>query len=172
MPIHPLAPTFRLNSRERPPLPRCAVKVPDSASWCRKSRTSWRNSLASGGSSTGSKRKLVVIAASSVLSDKGPQLVGALGRDHPPEPGRPHCLVAELLAPAPQPARRMVQGVLIGKAHRAMDLMRNRRPGAGRFAGAHLGDCNLSGAELRTGTGFGGEIGGPARGRDFASQGR
>ena len=85
---------LRLNSRENPPLPRCGEKVPASASAARKARTSWRNSAASGGSSTGSKRKLVVIDASRswgltsvagglcVSGDKGPEPVGALGGDH------------------------------------------------------------------------------------------
>src|SRR5262249_23173213 len=58
MPIQPLAPTLRLNSRENDPLPPSGEKVPASASWRRKPRTSRRNSLASGGSSIGSKRKL------------------------------------------------------------------------------------------------------------------
>src|SRR5258707_9108088 len=64
MPIQPLAPTLRLNSRENDPLPPYGEKVPASISWRRKARTSWRNSLASGGSSIGSKRKVVFIHVS------------------------------------------------------------------------------------------------------------
>src|SRR5437870_3677913 len=64
MPIQPLAPTLRLNSRENDPLLRSGEKVPASISWRRKARTSWRNSLASGGSSIGSKRKLKLINVS------------------------------------------------------------------------------------------------------------
>src|SRR5277367_766610 len=126
MPIQPLAPTLRLNSRENEPLPLCGEKVPASSSWRRKARTSWRNSLASGGNSTGSKRKLVVIGSSrfaraydyrgssSVLSDEGPQLVGAGRRDHTAETLGPDRFVAEFLAPRPQPACRMMQRMLIG----------------------------------------------------------
>src|SRR5260370_13178801 len=64
MPIQPLAPTLRLNSRENDPLPPYGEKVPASASWRRKARTSRRSSLASGGSSIGSKRKLKLIGVS------------------------------------------------------------------------------------------------------------
>src|SRR5216684_1311880 len=176
MPIQPLAPTLRLNSRENDPLPPPGMKVPASASWRRKARTSWRSSLASGGSSIGSKRKLKLIGisvgcrhprasggpgasagacrywipasagmtkrvlSSRCLGDEGPELVGAPFRDHPPEARGPHRLVAELLAPRPQPARRMVQRVLVRKPHRAVHLVGDRSPGAGRFAAAHLGD--------------------------------
>src|SRR5271156_4532909 len=58
--------------------------------------------------------------SSSVLSDEGPKLVGAGRRDHPAEALGPDRLVAELLAPRPQPARRMVQRMLVGEAHRAV----------------------------------------------------
>ena len=57
-------------------------------------------------------------------------------------------LVAELLAPRPQPARRMVQRMLVGKAHRAMHLMGDRRAGAGGLADPHLGDRHLGGGEF------------------------
>src|SRR5690242_1243682 len=109
MPIQPFAPTFRLNSRENEPLPPLGEKVPASISSRRNSRTSRRNSLASGGSSTGSKRKLRSIDASRSLGDERPELVGAVFGDHPAETGGPHRFVAELLAPRPQPACRVVQ---------------------------------------------------------------
>src|SRR6516165_10194952 len=64
MPIQPLAPTRRLNSRENDPLPSPGTKVPASASWRKNARTSRRNSLASGGNSIGSKRKLKFIDVS------------------------------------------------------------------------------------------------------------
>src|SRR6516162_1178211 len=64
MPIQPLAPTRRLNSRENEPFPSPGTKVPASASWRKNARTSPRNSLASGGNSIGSKRKLKFIGAS------------------------------------------------------------------------------------------------------------
>src|SRR6476620_9445497 len=99
MPIQPLAPTLRLNSRENDPLPPSGEKVPASISWRRKVRTSWRNSLASGGSSIGSKRKVVFIRASRSLGDERPEPVGAVRGDHSAEPPGPHRLVAELLAP-------------------------------------------------------------------------
>src|SRR5947208_14156901 len=126
MPIHPLAPTLRLNSRENDPLPPSGVNVPASISSRRKARTSWRNSLASGGSSTGSKRKLKVMVASRSCGDEGPEPVGAALCDHTAEARGPDRPVAALLAPRPQPARRMVQRVLVGKAHRAVHLMGNR----------------------------------------------
>src|SRR5262249_45238951 len=118
MPIQPLAPTLRLNSRENEPLPPWGEKVPASISWRRKARTSWRNSLASVGSSTGSKRKLKFIGVSRSLSDEGPEFVGAAFGDHPPEARGPHRLIAELLAPCPKPARRVVQRMLVGEPHR------------------------------------------------------
>src|SRR5271155_650287 len=104
MPIQPLAPTLRLNSRENDPLLRSGEKVPASISSRRKARTSSRNSFASGGNSTGAKRKLKLIDASRSFGDKGPELVGAALCNHPPETGGPDRLVAELLAPRPQPA--------------------------------------------------------------------
>src|SRR5436305_2548152 len=61
MPIQPLAPTLRVNSRENDPFPPYGENVPASISSRKKVRTSSRNSLASGGSSTGSKRKLKLI---------------------------------------------------------------------------------------------------------------
>src|SRR6516165_3607844 len=78
MPIQPLAPTLRLNSRENDPLPSPGTKVPASASWCRNARTSCRNSLASGGSSIGSKRKLKFIGIS--VGSRHPRAGGVLGR--------------------------------------------------------------------------------------------
>src|SRR5262249_7315302 len=68
MPIQPLAPTFRLNSRENEPLPSPETKVPASASWRRNALTSSRNSVASGGNSIGSKRKLKFIGISVAYS--------------------------------------------------------------------------------------------------------
>src|SRR6516165_7567147 len=112
MPIQPLAPTLRLNSREKDPFPPSGENVPASISSRRKARTPSRNPLASGGSSTGSKRKLKLICASRSCGDEGPEPVGAMLSDHPPEARGPHRLVAELLAPGPQPARSMVQRVL------------------------------------------------------------
>src|ERR1700719_212271 len=144
MPIQPLAPTLRLNSRENDPFPPYGENVPASISSRRKPRTSSRNSLASGGSSTGSKRKLKLIGASRSCGDKGPEPVGAALRDHPPETGGPDRLVAELLAPGPQPARRMMQRVLVRKAHCAVDLVGDRRAGARRLAAAHLGNRDLA----------------------------
>src|SRR5436305_11376051 len=115
MPIQPLAPTLRVNSRENDPFPPYGENVPASISSRRKARTSSRNSLASGGSSTGSKRKLKLIVASRSCGDEGPELVGAALCNHPPETGGPDRLVAELLAPGPQPAGRMVKRVFVGK---------------------------------------------------------
>src|SRR5437764_13896818 len=117
MPIQPLAPTLRLNSRENDPLPASGEKAPASISSRRKARTSCRNSLASGGSSTGSKRKLKLIGASRSLRNEGPQLVGAALGDHPPEARGPSRLIAELLAPGPEASRRVVQRVLVGEPH-------------------------------------------------------
>src|SRR5947208_15852245 len=90
MPIQPLAPTLRLNSRENDPLPPYGEKVPASISWRRKARTSTRNSLASGGSSTGSKRKLKLMGASRSLGDEGPEIVCPALRNHPAEARGPH----------------------------------------------------------------------------------
>src|ERR1700736_6728248 len=104
MPIQPFAPTLRLNSRENEPLPPSGEKVPAAISWRRKARTSRRNSLASGGSSTGAKRKVAFSRAVRSVGDEGPELGGAVRRDHPAEALSPHRLVAELLAPRPQPA--------------------------------------------------------------------
>ena len=52
---------------------------------------------------------------------------------------RPRCrgpmrLVAEFLAPGPQPPRRVVQRMLVGEPHRAVHLMRDRGAGAGGLA--------------------------------------
>src|SRR5437868_11614583 len=115
MPIQPLAPTLRVNSRENDPFPPYGENVPASISSRRKARTSRRNSLASGGSSTGSKRKLKLIDASRSCGYEGPELVCAVFGDHPPETGGPYRFVAELLAPRPQPARRVVQRVLVSE---------------------------------------------------------
>src|ERR1700751_1107649 len=103
IPIQPLAPTLRLNSRENEPFPPSGENVPASISSRRKARTSSRNSLASGGSSTGSKRKLKLIGASRSCGDEGPEPIGAMPGDHLPETRGPDRLVAELLAPGPQP---------------------------------------------------------------------
>src|ERR1700758_3573372 len=140
MPIQPLAPTLRLNSRENEPFPPSGENVPASISSRRKARTSSRNSLASGGSSTGSKRKLKLIGASRSCGDEGPEPIGAMPGDHLPETRGPDRLVAELLAPGPQPARRVVQRVLVGETDCAVNLMGDRRAGPGCFAAAHLRD--------------------------------
>src|ERR1700740_3789747 len=74
--------------------------------------------------------------------------------DHPPETLGPHRLVTELLAPGPQSARRMMQGVLVGKTHGTVHLMGDRGTGSGRFAAAHLGDRHFADADLGTETGL------------------
>src|SRR5439155_4273926 len=163
MPIQPFAPTLRLNSRENDPLPPSGEKLPASISWRRKARTSRRNSLASGGSSIGSKRKVVFIRASRTLGDEGPELIGAVRRDHPPEACRPYRLIAEFLAPRPQPACGMMQRVLVGEAHRTMHLMGDRCPGAGGLAAAHLGDRHFADDKLQPGASLGGGVGSRTR---------
>src|ERR1700732_2501630 len=172
MPIQPLAPTLRLNSRENDPFPPYGENVPASTSSRRKPRTSSRNSLASGGSSTGSKRKLKLIGVSRSCGDKGSELVGAALRDHPPETGSPHRLVAELLTPRPKPARRMMQRVLVCEAHCSVDLMSDRRAGAGRLAAAHLGDRDLADRNFRARARLRGSVGSSAGCRDFAREHR
>src|ERR1700746_2479675 len=149
MPIQPLAPTLRLNSRENEPLPPSGEKLPASISWRKNARTSRRNSLAAGGSSIGSERKGVFIRASRSLGDEGPELVGAVCCDHAPEALGPHRLVAEFLAPYPEPARRMMQRMLVGKPQGALPLGGDRAPGAARLAAAHLGDRHFGDAYLR-----------------------
>ena len=72
--------------------------------------------------------------ADQVRGHERPQRVGAARRHHAAEPVGPMRLVAELLAPRPQPPRRLVQRVLVGEAHRAVHLMRDRGAGAGRLA--------------------------------------
>src|SRR5215472_18693522 len=171
MPIQPLAPTLRLNSRENDPLPPSGENVPAAISCCRKARTSCRSSLASRGSSTGSKRKLYVIWASRSCGDERPELVGAAFRDHAAETRGPHRFVAELLAPRPQPARRMMQRMLVGKAHRTMHLVRDRGAGAGRLAAAHFGYRDLAHRDLRQRAGLGRGIGGGARRRHLSRKG-
>src|SRR5437773_1199405 len=109
MPIQPRAPTLRANAFSEPLRPLCGLNVPAAISSLRKARTSWRSSLHSGGKSTGSKWKLMAIGASRSLGDEGPQLVGAGFGDHVAELGGPMGLVAELLAPRPEPPRGMVQ---------------------------------------------------------------
>src|SRR5580704_15199582 len=131
MPIQPLAPTLRANAAAFSLRPPPGLNVPASISCLRKARTSLRNSLHSGGSSIGSNWKALAIWSSRSLGDEGPERVGAPRRDHAAKPLGPEGLVAEFLAPAPQPPGRMVQGVLIGEAHRAMHLMRDRGAGAG-----------------------------------------
>src|SRR5207249_145973 len=80
------------------------------------------------------------------LGDKRPQRIGAARGHHVAELDPPMRLVAEFLAPRPQPARRVVQRVLVGKAHRAVHLMRDCRAGPGRLADPQLGDRHLAGA--------------------------
>src|SRR5271155_1520476 len=172
MPIQPLVPTLRLNSRENDPFPPYGEKVPAAISSRRKARTSSRNALAWGGSSTGSKRKLKLIGASRSCGDEGPEPVDAALRDHPPETRGPDRLVAELLAPSPQAARRVVQRVLVGEAHRAVNLMGDRRAGAGRLAAAHLGDRDLTDRDVRARARLGGSVGRSARRRYLARQHR
>src|SRR6266446_4058342 len=170
MPIQPLAPTLRLNSRENDPLPSFGEKVPASISWRRKARTSWRNSLASGGSSIGSKLKLKVIDTSRALGNEGPELVGAVRRDHPAETLSPHRLVAEFLAPRPEAPRRMMQRMLVGEAHRTVHLVGDSRPGAGCLAAAHLGDRHLGDGDLRARAGLRGGVRCRTRGGHLARQ--
>src|SRR3984893_4406567 len=162
MPIQPWAPTLRLNSRENDPLPPSGEKVPASISW--------RSSLASGGSSIGSKRKLKLIATSRVLGDEGPELVGAARRDHLAETLGPHRLVAEFLAPRPEAPRRMMQRMLVGEAHRTVHLVGDSRPGAGCLAAAHLGARHLGDADLRPRAGLRGGVGCRPRGGPLARQ--
>src|ERR1700719_172472 len=134
MPIQPLAPTLRAKAlaTENGARSLSGVNVPASISWRRKARTSWRNFFASGGRSTGSKRKLyanqlLTFLSLCALGDRGTQRVAAALGDQLTEPLGPQRLVAELLAPCPQPARRMMQRVLVGEAHRAVHLMGDRR---------------------------------------------
>src|ERR1700733_7940344 len=140
MPIQPLAPTFLANSAALSPRRPLGLKVPASISCLRKARTSLRNSLHAGGSSIGSNWNVLVIAASRSSCHERPQRIGAGGGDHAPQPLGPQRLVAEFLAPTPEAARRMVQRVLVGKAHRAVHLMRDRCAGASRVADPQLGD--------------------------------
>src|SRR5229473_6446395 len=176
MPIQPRAPTLRANAFSEPLLPLCGLKLPAAISSRRKARTSWRSSLHSGGRSTGSKWKLMAIGASRTLGDERPQRVGAVFGDHMAELGGPMRLVAELLAPRPEPARRMVQRMLVGKAHRAVHLMGDRRPGPGRLADPQLGDRDFGGdqraAEPMAGDRLGSGIGGGAGGGDFTGEAR
>src|SRR5262249_51519665 len=151
------------NSRENEPLPPSGEKVPASTSCRRKALTSRRNSLASGGNSIGSKRKLGVIFYSRSCGDKGPELVGAVRCDHPAETGGPDRLVAELLAPRPQPAGRVVQRVLIGETHCTMYLVGNSRTGAGGLATPDFGDRDLADRDRRKRACFCGSVGGGAR---------
>src|SRR5258708_15566347 len=153
MPIQPLAPTFLAKSAAFSLRPPPGLNVPAAISCLRKARTSRRNSLHSGGSSTGSNWNVPVMVSSRspglrALGDERPQRVGALGGDGAAEALGPQRLVAEFLAPAPQPPGRMVQRVLVSEAHRAMHLMRDRRAGAGRVADPQLGDRHLGGDDL------------------------
>src|SRR5688572_24397571 len=68
--------------------------------------------------------------------DARPQPVRAAGGDGRAEPARPPGLAAELVAPGPEAARRVMQPVLLRKADRAMHLVRDAGADAGRFAGA------------------------------------
>src|SRR5665213_726903 len=179
MPIQPLAPTLRAKAAALSPRRPLGLNVPASISSLRKARTSWRNSLHSGGSSTGSNWKMLAIISprspiSRSLRHERPQRVGALRRDHAAQALGPQRLVAEFLAPAPEAARRMVQRVLIGKAHRAMHLVRDRGPRAGRIADPQLGDRHLGGDDVAgdavLGNGFGRAVGGGAGGGDLAGE--
>src|SRR4051812_32277694 len=80
-------------------------------------------------------------------------------------------LVAEFLAPGPQTPRRMVQRVLVGEAHCAVYLMRNRGSGAGGLADPHLGDRDFGLGRLVADTvprdRLGGAVGGGSGRRDF-----
>src|SRR5580698_5103897 len=120
MPIQPLAPTFLAKRAALSPRLPCGLNVPASISCLRKARTSLRSSLHSGGRSAGSNWKVFCIVASRSSRHERPQLVGAGGGDHAAEALGPQRLVAEFLAPAPEAPRRMVQRVLVGKAHRAV----------------------------------------------------
>src|SRR6516164_2834328 len=110
------------------------------------------------------------VRSSRTLGDEGPELVGAVCGDHAPEALSPHRLVAELLAPRPEPPRRMMQRMLVGEAHRPMHLMGDRRPGASRLAAAHLGDRHLREADFRPGAGLGRGVSRRACGGDFTRQ--
>ena len=66
----------------------------------------------------------------------------------------------------------MVQGVFVCKTHCAVDLVGNRRAGAGRLAAAHFGDCDLANRDVRARTRLCGSVGGSARRRDLAGEHR
>src|SRR6185312_548820 len=174
MPIQPLAPTLRAKAAALSLRPPCGLNVPASISCLRKARTSLRSSTHSGGKSTGSNWKLVLIDTSRSRGQEGPQLVGAGAGDHVADADGPIGFVAEFLAPRPQPARRMVERVLVGEAHRAVHLVGDRGAGAGGLADAELGDRAFGdgplGGDAVGGDGLGGGVGGGPRGGDLAGE--
>src|SRR6478672_6361683 len=167
MPIQPLAPTLRLNSSLKAPSmppPMLALRVPASISFARKARTSLRSATHSGGRRTGSNVNSVPICLSSPFRQHRPQFLGTLGGDQMPKLHRPEALVAEVVAPGPQPAREAVQRVLLCEADGAQHLM-----GDGGALGGGLADADLGGSRLeehglverrRIGDGVGGGAGG------------
>src|SRR4051794_32124474 len=134
MPIQPFSPTLRAKAAALSLRPPCGLKLPASISCFRKARTSLRNSLHSGGRSIGSNSNLVLMPASRSRGDGRPQRVSACGRDHAAEAHGPESLVAEFLAPRPEPARRVVQRVFPGEADRAVHLVGNGGAGRGGLA--------------------------------------
>src|SRR5213082_1986045 len=92
-------------------------------------------------------RRLAILSLGALRQER-PELLGALLGDQLAEPPGPQRLVAELLAPGPQPARRMMQRMLVGETHRAMHLMRNRCAVGGSFADPHLGDRDIEESPL------------------------
>src|SRR5262245_21752398 len=70
--------------------------------------------------------------------DEAPQSVGALRRDLAAQAARPPGLAAELVAPGPEAARRVVQRVFLRETDGAMHLVRDRGADARRLSCADL----------------------------------
>src|SRR5437660_1292417 len=123
--------------------PPCGSKVPASISLARKARTSCRRAWHSGGRRIASNVSSVAMCRSLPCRQHGPQAVRTLGRRQVAELHRPEALVAEIVAPGPQPAREAMQRVLLREADGAQHLMGDRRTLAGRLADTDLGGSRL-----------------------------
>ena len=89
----------------------------------------------SAGDGTVSRRSQVLSRTATARRRRAPRPCGRAAR-----PNAPRCRIPRA---TPQPPRRVVQRVLVGEAHRAVHLMRDRGAVAGGLADPHLGDRDL-----------------------------
>ncbi len=74
---------------------------------------------------------------------KRPKLIGAALGDKLAELNCPLALIAEIVAPGPEPLGEAMQNMLLGETNGAVHLMGDRRAFAGGLAGPDLGGRHL-----------------------------